>query len=180
MSSIDFNIECLSCRDDADSPSGKLTSYFWKSNQSHKVDIFHLLKGHIRIFRDAFKTYKAVLEGFQERPSKGECSTGDQTRISGLQILLDHRSSRTIDQKLWWPTPITFASPLCSSEFIGGWLGSIWGLFSSFSQVVRWSGLGQDDGQHQVPTSTTLYWPSSIIYQLVPPYTGQVPPSTNQ
>ena len=23
-----------------------------------------------------------------------------------------------------------------SSEFIGGWLGSIWGLFSSFSQVV--------------------------------------------
>ena len=100
MSSIDFNIECLSCRDDADSPSGKLTSYFWKSNQSHKVDIFHLLKGYIRIFRDAFKTYKAVLEGFQERPSTGECSTGDQTRISGLQILLDHRSSRTIDQKL--------------------------------------------------------------------------------
>ena len=100
MSGIDFNIECLSCRNDS-SPSGKLTSYFWrKSNQSHKVDIFNLLKGYIRIFRDAFKTYKAVLEGFQARPSKGECSTGDQTRISGLQILLDHRSSRTIDQKL--------------------------------------------------------------------------------
>ena len=98
MSTIDFNIECLSCRDD-ESPSGKLTSYFWKSNQSHKVDIFHLLKGYIRIFRDAFKTYMAVLEGFQERPSTGECSTGDQTRISGLQILLDHRSLSSIDKK---------------------------------------------------------------------------------
>ena len=28
-----------------------------------------------------------------------ECSTGDQTFILGLQIFLDHRSSRTIDQK---------------------------------------------------------------------------------
>ena len=92
MSSIDFNITCLSCRDD-DSPSGKLTSYFWRSNQSHKVDIFHLLKGYIRIFRDTFKTSKAVVESFQARPSKDECSTG---------------------------------------------------MFSSFSQVVRWSGLGQD------------------------------------
>ena len=96
MSGIDFNIECLSCRNDS-SPSGKLTSYFWRSNQSHKVDIFHLLKGYIRIFRDTFKTSKAVVESFQARPSKDECSTGDQTRI-----------------------------------------------FTSFSQVVRWSGLGQD------------------------------------
>ena len=65
MSSIDFNIECLSCRNDS-SPSGKLTSYFWrKSNQSHKVDISHLLKGYIRIFRDTFKTSKAVVESFQ-------------------------------------------------------------------------------------------------------------------
>ena len=27
---------------------------------------------------------------------------GDQTIILGLQIILDHRSSRTIDQKLRW------------------------------------------------------------------------------
>ena len=87
MSSIDFNITCLSCRDDAESPSGKLTSYFWRSNQSHKVDIFHLLKGYIRIFRDTFKTSKAVVESFQARPPYDECSTGDQTRILGLQIL---------------------------------------------------------------------------------------------
>ena len=40
---------------------------------------------------------------------KNECSTGDETIILGLQIFLDHRSSRTIDQKLWWPTP-TFNS----------------------------------------------------------------------
>ena len=33
---------------------------------------------------------------------------------------------------------------------------------------------------HQVPTSTPLYWPSTIIYQPLPPYTAPVPPSTNQ
>ena len=34
------------------------------------------------------------------RSSKDERSTGDQTIILGLQILLDHRSSGTIDKKL--------------------------------------------------------------------------------
>ena len=34
------------------------------------------------------------------RSSKDECNTGDQTTILGLQILLDHKSSGTIDQKL--------------------------------------------------------------------------------
>ena len=34
------------------------------------------------------------------RSSKDEYSNGDQTIILGLKIFLDHRSSRTIDQKL--------------------------------------------------------------------------------
>ena len=34
------------------------------------------------------------------RLSKNECSTDDQTITLGLQIFLDHRSSRTIDQKI--------------------------------------------------------------------------------
>ena len=34
-----------------------------------------------------------------------EWCTGDHTIILGLQIFLDHRSSKTIDQKLCWPTP---------------------------------------------------------------------------
>jgi len=33
---------------------------------------------------------------------------------------------------------------------------------------------------HQVPTSTAFYWPSTIMYQLVPLHTDPVPPSTNQ
>ena len=47
---------------------------------------------------------------------KDECSAGDQTIILGLQIFLDHRSSRTIDQKLWWPTPTPLA-PSCPLLF---------------------------------------------------------------
>ena len=39
------------------------------------------------------------------RSSKDECSTGDQTIILGLQIFLDHRSSRTIDQKILMTLP---------------------------------------------------------------------------
>ena len=46
-----------------------------------------------------------------------EYSSGDQTIILGLQILLDYRSSRTINQKL--PAP-QCSPPLSSSEFIGG------------------------------------------------------------
>ena len=34
------------------------------------------------------------------RSSKDDCSTGDQTIILGLHILLDHKSSGTTDQKL--------------------------------------------------------------------------------
>ena len=80
----------------------------------------------------------------ETRSSQDECSTGDQTIILGLQIFLDGRSSRTIDQKLWWPTltplfrhaPPTPPTPivhLSSLEI----LRSTWGLFSSLSQVVR-------------------------------------------
>ena len=32
---------------------------------------------------------------------------------------------------------------------------------------------------HPVPTSVAIQWPSAIFYQLVPPYTDSVPPSTN-
>ena len=33
---------------------------------------------------------------------------------------------------------------------------------------------------HQVPTSTAVYWPSTIMDQPLPPYTDPVPPSTNK
>ena len=33
---------------------------------------------------------------------------------------------------------------------------------------------------HQVPTSTALNWPSTIMYQQLPPSTDPVPPSTNK
>ena len=33
---------------------------------------------------------------------------------------------------------------------------------------------------HQVPTATVFYWPSTIIYQPVPLHTDPVPPSINQ
>ena len=36
------------------------------------------------------------------------------------------------------------------------------------------------DQYHQVPTSTTLYWPSTTKYQPVPPCTDPVLPSANQ
>ena len=36
----------------------------------------------------------------ETRSSKDECSTGDETIILGLEIFLDHTSSKTIDQKL--------------------------------------------------------------------------------
>ena len=33
---------------------------------------------------------------------------------------------------------------------------------------------------HQVPTSTVLYWPSTIVHQTLPTYTDPLPPSTNK
>ena len=33
---------------------------------------------------------------------------------------------------------------------------------------------------HQVPTSTVLYWPSTIVDQTLPTYTDPLPPSTNK
>ena len=61
----------------------------------------------------------------ETRPSEDECSTGDKTIILGLQIFLDHRSSRTIDQSCDdlppSPLPCRAPHPLCSSEFIGNW-----------------------------------------------------------
>ena len=38
-------------------------------------------------------------------------------RFIYVQILFDHWSSRTIDQKLWWPTPTPLALPLCFFVF---------------------------------------------------------------
>ena len=45
-----------------------------------------------------------------------EFSTGDQTIILGLQIVLDHRSSKNIYQKLWWlpPPPLPRRATLLS------------------------------------------------------------------
>ena len=43
----------------------------------------------------------------------------------------------TYPQPLSTPCPPLPSDPLCSSGFIGGWNGSIWGLFGSISQVVR-------------------------------------------
>ena len=49
-------------------------------------------------------------------------NTGDQTIILGLQIFLDHRSSRTIEQKLWWsthtPLVLPCPPPFCLSFFL--------------------------------------------------------------
>ena len=49
---------------------------------------------------------------------KNECSTGDETIILGLQIFLDHRSSRTIDQKILMALPPTFFDLKSSLEVV--------------------------------------------------------------
>ena len=51
-------------------------------------------------FHKIIIAHKSVKVNQGTRSSKDECSTGDQTIILGLQILLDHKSSGTIDQKL--------------------------------------------------------------------------------
>ena len=51
-------------------------------------------------FHKTIIVHESVKVNQGTRSSKDECSTGDQTNILGLQILLDHRSSETIDQKL--------------------------------------------------------------------------------
>ena len=47
--------------------------------------------------------YCSDRDSLATRSIKDECSTVDQTIILGLQIILDHRSSRIIDQKVLCP-----------------------------------------------------------------------------
>ena len=51
-------------------------------------------------FHKIIIAHKSVKVNQGTRSSKDECSTGDQTIILGLQNLLDHKSSGTIDKKL--------------------------------------------------------------------------------
>ena len=64
------------------------------------------------------------------RSSNYECSTGDLTIILGLNIVLDHRSSKTINQKILMTLPPPLPPPLFRyQEFIGGRLDIFWVLF---------------------------------------------------
>ena len=58
-----------------------------------------------------------VASRLKTRSSKGECGTGDQTIILGLQIFLDHRSLSSIGQKILMilPHPL-FHPPWMFSE----------------------------------------------------------------
>ena len=51
--------------------------------------------------------------------------------------------------------------------------------FLPFCLILTWNRLLLTQ-YHQVPTSTGLYWPITITYQPVPPYTDPLPPRTNQ
>ena len=51
-------------------------------------------------FHKTIIVHESVKVNQGTRSSKDEYSTGDQTIILGLQILLDHRLSGTIDKKL--------------------------------------------------------------------------------
>ena len=51
-------------------------------------------------FHKTIIVHESVKVNQGTRSSKDECSTGDQTIFLGLQNLLDHKSSGTIDKKL--------------------------------------------------------------------------------
>ena len=57
-------------------------------------------------YRQLFFRLQGALPNMKWQSNKiiqDECSTSDQTIFLGLQIFLEHRSSRPIDQQLWWP-----------------------------------------------------------------------------
>ena len=64
--------------------------------------LIYLDVGEMNLERKGFHKTIIVHESVKvnqgTRSSKDECSTGDQTIILGLQIFLDHRSSRALDK----------------------------------------------------------------------------------
>ena len=60
---------------------------------------FHLcLPSFIMFFTRPSAIFQCIVCQVETRSSTDECSTSDQTIVVGLQIFLDHRSSRTIDE----------------------------------------------------------------------------------